>query len=270
MSLTLVHVSRSGPGDPAGAIMVDMAADQHPPAVEPVVEFGPETPPPRARPRWNTAGFAAAVAADRRMVPLLAVLAGVAAFASLVSEWQTTLIDTALFGENPPSLRPVPTDLAGLGAWGSGYLVGLVLLAGAMVLTIFGPPAGAQYARLAGLSTGGVLLGMLAALASLLGRTSMLSGLFVGLTPVDQIQPSYGRGVWCALFGVAAATLALYLAGRHQRADSPGWSWRRGSRLAAAEDEEDERPPAEPFQLTVRPATPFTSMAEDRDKGISG
>jgi hypothetical protein len=275
MSLTLVHVARTGRAALAGAIMVDMATDQHqpePPAAEPaepVVEFGPEVPATRrGRPRWNTAGFAAALAADRRAVPLAAVLAGVALFASLVSEWQVTAISPELIGDNTPGFRSVPTDVAGLGAWGGGYLVGLFLLAGAIVLVMFGPPAGARYARLVGLSTGGVLLAMLAALASILGETSLISGVFVGLVGEDQIRPSYGRGIWCALFGVAMAVLALYLAGRHQGTGSPGWSWRRGRQPAAEED--DERPPAEPFELTVGPATPFTSLTGDRDNSISG
>jgi hypothetical protein len=248
--------------------MVGMATDQHqPPAAQPqesVVEFGPEPRP--SRPRWNTAGLAATVAGDRRTVPFLAVLAGVALFASLVSEWQVTAISTALIGEEP-GVRQVPSGVGELGAWGGGYLVGLFLLAGATVLAMFGPPAGARYARLVGLSTGGVLLAMLAALASILGETSLVGGVFAGLASPDQFRASFGRGIWCALFGVAAAIVALYLAGRHRHADSPGWSWRRAP--APATEEDDERPPAEPFELTVGPAKPFTSMPDDRESGIS-
>jgi hypothetical protein len=255
--------------------MKDMATDQHqPPAAESqpesVVEFGVEPSAKRpGRSRWNAPGVAATVAGDRRMVPLLAILAGLALFASLVSEWQVTAISTELIGETTPAFKSVPTDVGGLGAWGGGYLAGLFLLAGAMVLVMFGPPAGARYARLAGLSTGGVLLAMLAALTAILGETSMFNGAFAGLVSADQIRPSYGRGIWCALFGVAAAMLALYLAGRHDRVESPGWSWRREPR-ANAEEDDDERPPAEPFELTVGPATPFTSTPDDRDNGISG
>jgi hypothetical protein len=251
--------------------MVHMATDQHqPPAAQPqpesVVEFGAEPPAERSgRSRWNAAGFAGAVASDRRTVPLLAVLAAVAVFASLVSEWQVTAIDSALFGDSDPSFKSVPTDVGGLGAWGGGYLAGLFLLTSATVLVMFGPAAGSRYARLVGLSTGGVLLAMLAALASIIGQTSLMDGVFAGLVSDDQIRPSYGRGIWCALFGVAAAMLALYLAGRHQ----PGTFWRHGPRPTAEEDE-DERAPAAPFELTVGPATPFNSLASDRDNGISG
>jgi hypothetical protein len=252
--------------------MVVMATDQHQPAPgkpqESVVEFGPEPPAARpSRPRWNTVGFAAALAGDRRTVPFLAVLAGVALFASLVSEWQVTAVSTALIGDEEPSFRQVPSGVAELGAWGAGYLVGLFLLASATVLAMFGPPAGARYARLVGLSTGGVLLAVLAALVSVLGETSLISGVFAGLASPDQFRASVGRGIWCALFGVAAAMLALYLAGRHRRADSLGWSWHRGPGPATEAD--DERPPAEPFELTVGPATPFTSQPDDRDGGIS-
>jgi hypothetical protein len=253
--------------------MVDMATDQHQPAAaepqESVIEFGAEAPAARpSRPRWNSAGVAAAVAGDRRTVPFLAVLAGVAVFASLVSEWQITAVSTALIGDAEGTVRPVPAGVGDLGAWGGGYLVGLFLLAGTTVLAMFGPTAGARYARLVGLSTGGVLFAMLVALASTLGETSLISGVFAGLASPDQFQPSFGRGIWCALFGVAAATLALYLTGRHRRADSSGWSWRRGPGPTA--EENDEPPPAEPFELTVAPFKPFTSLPDDRDSGISG
>jgi hypothetical protein len=254
--------------------MVDMATVQHQqPAAGPqpdsVVEFGTEPAAERpGRSRRSAAGFAAALAADRRAVPLLAILAAVTLFASLISEWQVTAISTALIGDDAPGFRLVPTDVGGLGAWGGGYLAGLFLLTGATVLAMFGPPGGARYARLVGLSSGGVLLALLAALVSILGETSVLSGAFAGLADDDQIRPSYGRGIWCALFGVTAAMLALYLAGRHQPADSPGRFWRRGPGSTAAED--DEPAPAEPFELTVGPATPFTSRPDDRDNGISG
>ena len=255
--------------------MVGMTTDQHqPPAAEPqesVVEFGPDAPVTHPdRRRWSPAAVASSLTTDRRAVPLAAVLAGVALFASLVSEWQVTAVSNTLIGDTAPGFRSVPTDVVDLGAWGGGYLVGLFLLAGATVLAMFGPPAGARYARLVGLSTGGVLIAMLTALASTLDDRTRVGAIFIFPVSEDQIRPSYGRGIWCALFGVAVAMLALYLAGRQQRTgpptDPPGWSWRRSP--PAAED--DEWPPAEPIELTVGPATPFTSLTEDRDKGISG
>ena len=256
--------------------MVDMATDQHEPhpaePLDPVVEFGPDPPAPRpARLRWNPAGSAAALVADGRAAPLLAVLAGVALFASLVSEWQVTAVSSALIGDDAGGFQTVPTDVVDLGAWGGGYLVGLFLLVGATVLAMFGPAEGARYARLVGLSTGGVLLAMLLALASSLDDSSRVGAIFLFPVSEDQMRLSYGRGIWCALFGVAAAMVALHLAGRHQRPDAatdvPRWSWRRPR---PAPEEDDERPPAEPFELTVGPATPFTSLTDDRDSGISG
>ena len=186
--------------------MVDMATDQQqpdPPTAEPqepVVEFGPGAAVARpGRSRWNTAGLAAAIANDRRTVPLLAVVAGVARFASLVSEWQVTAIDTALVGDTAPSFSPCRPTSAG---WARGWagLPGRALPADRRD----GPgdvrAAGRfRYARLVGLSTGGVLLAMLAALASILGKTSLMSGVFAGLVSPDQIPVLYGRGIWCAL-----------------------------------------------------------------------
>jgi hypothetical protein len=92
----------------------------------------------------------------------------------------------------------------------------------------------------------------------------------------DQPELTYGRGIWCAVFGVAAMTLALYLAGRHapqvvadtEPADEElppvVWSWRRPPRP----DEEEERPPDEPFGLSVSPTSPFLSLSDVRDKPV--
>jgi hypothetical protein len=163
--------------------MVPMPPDQQPassapPPPEAVVEFGtePEEPSRPSRRRWHPAGVAASLAADRRVVPLAAVLGGVALFASLVSEWQITSIDTTAFGGIQSGLQPIPTDLIDLGSWGAGYLAGLFVLAGATVLALFGPAPGRRYARLIGLSTGGMLLALLAALAPTLDDISRTLG----------------------------------------------------------------------------------------------
>jgi hypothetical protein len=249
---------------------------------ESVVEFGPEagaSRPPRRR--WSFSALAVGLAGDRRLVPIAAVLGGVALFASLVSEWQVTSIDSAQFGGTVAGNQPVPTDVGQLGAWGAGYLVGLFVLVGAAVLLFFGPPPGRRYAWLAGLSSGGLLLALLLALAPTLDDTSRtLDAIFKFGLSDTQFQLSTGRGVWCALIGVAAVTLAIYLAGRDlppwsaaapADADASAengvpaapptvWSWRQ-PRTA-----EDEQPPDAPFDLTVTSTTPFTSLTEDRDK----
>jgi hypothetical protein len=277
-------------------VMMDfMSSDPHPstpsPAPPPqVVEIGTEPGErPAGRRRWSATEIATSLAADRRAVPLSAAVGAVALFASLISEWQITLVDTSRFADGETGIRPLPVGVADLGALGAGFLAGVFLLATAVVLVLFGPPAGRGYARLIGLSTGGVLLALLAALASSLGdSTRAIEGIFVLQFDPDQLQLAYGRGIWCAFFGVAAVLLALHLSARHAPAvrpavepDSPDeiaeppavWSWRR-PRTAA-----DDRPPDEPFDLTVTSTRPFTSLSDDRDKptergesgrGISG
>jgi hypothetical protein len=72
---------------------------------------------------------------------------------------------------------------------------------------------------------------------------------------------------------VALALVALYLAGRDPEHE-PAWSWRP----ATGRDDEEVAPDA-PFELTVGPATPFSSRDQDHDRpdgagsgrqGISG
>lgn len=250
---------------------------------EEVVEFGPST---ASRPRWHGA-MVRNLAADRRVVPLAAVLAAVAYFASVVSEWQVTTVDQqfALSGVGRVSL---PAGVADLGALGTGFLIGVFLLAVTVVLTMFGPAAGRHYSRLIGLSAGGTLLGLLFAITFTLGSESRtVPRTFIEVDSND-IQIAYGRGVWCAIAGTVLALLALYLAGRHvpavpeqqpgaepvEHVDEPPavWSWRR----APAEDSPH---PDEPLGLTVTPVQPFTPSPRDRDRdtpngsghpGISG
>jgi hypothetical protein len=139
---------------------------------------------------------------------------------------------------------------------------------------------------------GGVLLALLAALGPTLDDVSRTLGYVIRYqVQRSQIEVTEGRGLWCAVVGVLAVMVALYLAGRHTRPvaaaapaaptapAAPGEPldeasfWRR-PRTAAADDDED-RPPDAPFDLTVGPTTPFTSLNDDRDKptgrdGISG
>jgi hypothetical protein len=265
-----------------------MPPDQQPASAEPtpieigsVVEFGTDdNAPVAAQPRFGLSGWATALAADRRLVPLAAALGGVGLFASAVSEWQVTTVDATMLAGGQVGTRPLAATIADLGAWGGGYLAGVLLLVAATVLLLFGPAAGRRYARLIGLSTGGVLLGMLFAIGSELGDTSrLLDPVFMAQVTQAQVQISYGRGLWCAFFGVAAGMLALILAGRHllppEVAAHPAtegaepttdgvpavWSWRRPP---GAED--DEPQPDEPFDLTVSSAKPFTPSSGDRDK----
>ena len=252
---------------------------------ESVVEFGVEPGEPGpGRTRWNAGGFLAGLAADRRTVPLSALLGAVAVFGSLVSEWQVTSVDLTAFGGGRSSDQPMTSGVADLGGWGGGYFAGLFVLAAAVALVLFGPAAGRRYARLIGLSGGGVLVGMLVAIAQSLQSGSRALDLVytLSLSP-DQLRLAYGRGLWCAFVGVAAVMLALYLAGRHiaepagtepdvapaQSAGQPAtpaepavWSWRR----PRPDPDDPDRPAGEPFDLTVSPA-PYTQLDEDhRDK----
>jgi hypothetical protein len=233
--------------------------DRTPP--ETVVEFGAPEP---VRRRWSGAGLARDVlrglADDRRVVPVAALLAAVAVFASLVSEWQLTTVDRGLFGGEVGTMT-VPTELTDLGALGTGYLVGVFLLAAALALTMFGPPPGRSYARVIGLSAGGTLLGLLAATTMSLGTQSRtVSVLYTG---EFKVTVGYGRGVWCAIAGIALAELAVYLTGRHlpdgpAAAAPPVWSWRQPPVPA------QDRPADESLELTVSPVQPFTTLADDR------
>ncbi|MEV6342005.1 hypothetical protein [Actinoplanes sp. NPDC051851] len=184
------------------------------------------------------------LATDRRITPLTAALGGVAAFASLVSEWQVTTVDGMAFGDDElDSSRMLPTDLVDLGGLGAAYLVGLLLLVTTVVLAVFGPLSGRVYARLCGYAVGGTLLAALLALVRLLGDQSRLVSRFytVELT-TEHLRVTYGRGVWCALAGVSLALAALWLAGREtEPVNEP--RWRRGR--------SDDPLPESPLELTV-------------------
>jgi hypothetical protein len=264
---------------PEHRIDLDLPPPEAPPESPPqspsesVVEFGPA---PAARRRWSVAGFGRALIADRRVVPLAAALAAVALLASLISEWQLTQVDDTLFG-GEAGQRLLSTDVTDLGALGTGYLVGLFPLVVTVVLTLFGPPAGRRYCRLAGLSVGGTLLGLLLALATSLGDQSRIITRIYTLQPDgDKLVLTYGRGLWCALAGVLLALVALYLAdwpraGRPapRQAGAPPveeqaaiWTWRRPPEPATRRADES-------LELTVAPAKPFTSRHDDRDKPAS-
>ncbi|GAA3349706.1 hypothetical protein GCM10020358_72820 [Amorphoplanes nipponensis] len=254
---------------------------------ESVVEFGPVDDAPRARRRAPMGGALTGLAGDHRLVPLAAALGGVALFGSLISEWQVTAVDGTFWGDGEVGDRSLVTTIADLDGWGGGYLTGLFLLVAAVVLTLFGPSAGRRYARLTALAAGGVLLAVVAAIASDLGDTSRIVGQ-LGRTNLenDQVTIDLGRGVWCAAIGAALVVLAMALAGRHlgvaaapaspgpatdeeppAAAAAPVWSWRRPATT------EEDGPPDAPFDLTVTSAKPFTTSQANTDKpgqGISG
>ncbi len=218
---------------------------------------------------------------DRRLVPLTVVLGAVALFASLISEWQVTVVDGTVFGAGEVGDRPVAVGVADLGAWGGGYLVGIFLLVASVVLMLFGPSAGRAYARLVALSTGGVLLGLLAGLlAELTTNSRALTLGTVLVLEEDQFSIAQGRGGYCAVAGVLAVLVATVLAGRHLPtgavpqpgepvpaatpgdADEPDADrpWRR-----PRDTGDDDDAPDVPFELSVSSAEPFTPLTDVHD-----
>jgi hypothetical protein len=271
MPETLVHPNAGGRSTSAQDIMVLMPVPQQQPIdvtpSEEVVEFGPARPPHR---RFSGGPeLLRGLAADRRAVPLAAAVAAVAFFASLVSEWQVTVVSRSFFGRGVGDVS-VSTQTADLGAQGAGYLVGLFLLVMATVLALFGPAAVRRSARVAGLGVGGTLFALLVALGVSLGDDSrMLPRVYTDDSQAE-IHLAYGRGLWCAIAATLLTLLALYLAGRHVPAEPATgvveeeqaaiWSWRRGPGETGEPDIE------EPLELTVTSAKPFDPAVDDRDR----
>ncbi|MEU4621238.1 hypothetical protein AB0G04_14825 [Actinoplanes sp. NPDC023801] len=221
-----------------------MAQDD--PRPESVITFGGGAESARRR-------FLHGLARDRRLPVLVAGLGGVAAFGSLISEWQTTTIDGLMFDADGLGMETVLlTRMTDLGGFGGGYLGGLSLLAVAIVLTLFGPAPGRPYARLAGFALGGVLLALVLALVQHLSKTSVMIPQYY--TPeLDAMRVAHGRGLWCALAAVAAALIALWL--------GPG----------AARTPEEPAEPAQtgqedPLDLSITPAAPFARFPGELDQ----
>ncbi|BCY15573.1 hypothetical protein [Actinoplanes sp. L3-i22] len=189
------------------------------------------------------------------MAPLVAGLGGVAAFASLISEWQVTTVDGLAYGSDEVGeTKMLPTDLFDLSGVGAAYLIGLLLLTVAVLLALVGPAAGQRYARLAGLGAGGVLFALLLAMIQMLGAQSRLvSRAYMIAEDAEHLKVALGRGLWCALAAVAAALIALWLSGR-------GSAKPPVHREVPAELDEDE-----PLELSIMPTAPFAPTSDNRD-----
>lgn len=196
------------------------------------------------------------LATDRRLPMLTASLAAVAAFGSLISEWQTTSVNETVVGSGEATGGWIlSAGLIDLGAPGAGYLAGLMLLATTIVLALFGPAAGRGYARLAGFAVGGVLLALLLALVGPLGDTSLLiPRSFTLELSGEELRVANGRGLWCAIAAVGAALIALRLPATPADDVRP---------TAVARDTER---PDEPLDLTISPVTPFASHPGELDQ----
>ncbi|WP_430784863.1 hypothetical protein [Actinoplanes sp. G11-F43] len=191
---------------------------------------------------------------DRRIPALTAGLGAVAAFGSLISEWQTTtLVSNGNFDADAGVTdRILPAELPDLGAIGGGYLVGILLLVTAVVLTLFGPETGRRHARLAGLAVGGVLLALLVAVLNHAGEVSLLipryytDDLFGA-----EMRVAVGRGLWCAMAAVAAGLIALWM----PRGEDTG--------VRPAPEPDDAEPLDGPLELSIAPAAPFVPVPGD-------
>ena len=288
MPQTLVHRDGRWPGDRARAMMVPCPPQQP-------IEFGLDAARATVVEIGSRAGHRAGagsrpvlagLAADRRLVPVAAALGAVAA---------VRVADLRVAGHRP-STRPrfggtevgdrlladrrSPTWARSAPA----YLAGLFLLVAAVVLALFGPPAGpavrpadrAQRRRRAARHAGGDRADA--------GRDSRRSS---GSTCAARRRPdcsSYGPGLWCAFAGVVLVAAGA-LSGRPAPAGRPGDGGGAGRRAEATRSGpgggpagRDERPPDEPFDLTVAPGaavhlaapTTATSRTGRETPGISG
>ncbi|MEV0899574.1 hypothetical protein [Actinoplanes sp. NPDC049802] len=209
-----------------------------------VISFGA----PRRR------GFLRDLGTDHRLPVLTAALAGVAAFGSLISEWQITDMRSISTGNAAvPTARVVPTGLVELGVFGTGYLAGLFLLVIAVVLTLFGPSESRRYAQLTGLAAGGLLLAVLVALIPVIGDTSLLFPKYFTVELAnEQLMVTPGRGLWCAFAAVALAMAALRLPERRRR---------EITEPAPAETHDGES-----LELSIAPAEPFAAYPGELDQ----
>ncbi|RAO44201.1 hypothetical protein [Micromonospora saelicesensis] len=221
-----------------------------------VIEWGADEPAPRRRFALSLADLAQ----DPRLPLLLAGLGAVAAIASLVGEWLVMSLPNG--GPEGNTTIKVPAGVSEVGAFGVGYLVGLLALVCTVALTLRGTAAVRPNARLAGLTLAGALLALLVAATASLDNPGQRSFFY---SPQDGFQVEYGRGlvmafVACVLFAAAlrltpAAPQGVF-AGPPDN-DRPGDApaprpWRRRRDPDPIED----GLPA-PADLTVTPAAPF-------------
>jgi hypothetical protein len=235
-----------------------------------IVEWGTDEAPRRPLHR-----LADALRNDRRIIPVIAGLGGIALFASFVGDWQVIIAYDA-----PPdgnTSRRFTTGVADLDGLGTAFLVGTLALVTAAALVLFGPPRGRAYARVAGLSLAGGVGALLVATAVQLRELTGPFNVFFFFA-AEQRQPdvSAGRGLQAAFVGVALLGFALFLAGRRLRDDAAG---DLDLRAASVGDDDTEAmrgdrgprgarrapaPQAAALDLTVAPAAPFVRFTDDR------
>lgn len=223
-----------------------------------VVEFGQDQalgrdPAPR---RWS------GLVTEPRTALALLVLGAVAAVASLVGEWQVVVFPADRgtgggfgFDQDQTMVR----DVWSVGTAGTFYLLILVSLSMLISVALYGPPAGRQAARVAGLGLGVVSLVALALAVRKLSDSAAASEFLFGMSDdmADRVEITPERGVWAACATVAL--LALALLSTHLRARAHGepqgspWVSARSSRDGTATPNDGD----EDIELTVTAAAPF-------------
>lgn len=197
----------------------------------------------------------------------------VTAFLSLQLNWQVVRLSSD-FDFFPGLTEELEFGVTDLPVWGTGWIVGVLVLAICTVLTYVGEPAARRHTRSVGLATAAVVAGLLVAVAVSLSRTDLLRSGFFG-EPID-LEHELGPGVWLAFGTVVLIGAALWLAApaRARAPDGasadagpagpptvaltlPWWpgrgrGWRRRQRSPADADDNG------PVDLTVTPAEPFT------------
>ena len=238
-----------------------------------VVAFGDDAP--TTDPRRHAVGrWALAITADRRLVPVIAGLAGVAAFGSLLGRWYTFTLpnaDATPTGDaRDVSLHYGANDS---GSFGTAYLLGIFALAVATVFVLAGPPAVRRASRLAGLTLAGGVLAMLVSVSVTYDDQAGDRFFYGG---EEQFVFTTGSGLTSAYLAVGLVGLALFLAGRSVALARPPAAAVATEALAAPEADWAWRPPrpardetaaevaaAAPLDLTVQPARPFARPDND-------
>ncbi|MEH0936840.1 hypothetical protein [Micromonospora psammae] len=188
---------------------------------------------------------------DPRLPRVVAALGAVAAMASLVGEWLVTTVPNG--GRDGESTLRVPGGVAEVGGFGVAYLVGLLLLVGAVALALAGRPEVRHDARVAGLAGAGALLALLTATMLSLDDAGQRALLYS--SPEDGFRVEYGRGLVMALVATALLGAALLLAGRRPAGRSDAGASADASPPGPTRD--DHEPPPGPADLTVTPTVPF-------------
>lgn len=235
-----------------------------------VVEWGTDDAPRRGR----LAALAGGLGIRQQHLAVAAAAAGAGlAGLSLLTHWQVTELSEQFGPPDADVVTRVETYLAGLGAWGSGYLFGLLGLLALTAVTLYGAPGTRRQLRFAGLGWAGGLLALLLAAVADLDRTSaVLGNSLFGQEPDYEL--SLGPGPTLALAGVAMLTGALYLSDRGTDPGEPaaaGAGATAGGRPGAPAARRpgagtDEVADSQPADLTVTPAVPFVHLPETYER----